>query len=88
MIYGTDVKQLPQRRLYIVQTTLGQFRRNRWHLIPAPHMQSSNTLATQNYLNYNKLLNLNLSSLHQSCYLPIITKLQIKAHCQYKQYKR
>lgn len=37
--YGEVVRQSPHPRSYIVRTKGGLFRRNRWHLIPAPYRE-------------------------------------------------
>lgn len=38
-IYGTITEVLPYRS-YIIETNQGQYRRNRWHIIPAPYVIS------------------------------------------------
>ncbi|CAG9825708.1 unnamed protein product [Phaedon cochleariae] len=38
-MYGKILKQLEEPRSYLVETKSGTFRRNRWHLVPAPYYQ-------------------------------------------------
>lgn len=47
--YGSVIKKLPQPRSYLVKTNHGVYRRNRWHLIPAPFQLVSQP--NQNALN-------------------------------------
>ncbi len=48
-VYGTVIKKLPEPRSYLIQTNRGDYRRNRWHLIPAPH--HTNKLTNSNLEN-------------------------------------
>lgn len=42
-VYGVVQQKLPQPRSYMIKTSRGTYRRNRWHLVPAPYhnVQSS-----------------------------------------------
>lgn len=45
--YAEVVEKLKVPRTYLAQTDNGLYRRNRWHLIPAPYAQPSQFLSDQ-----------------------------------------
>lgn len=47
-LYGTVLKQLSQPRSYLIQTSRGRFRRNRWHLIHAPYKNATPSTSSSN----------------------------------------